>query len=102
MGRDGKTVKRGKTDSPKRSGSTRRVERSPEDIPDWTVIDPKIIAGAIGAVALRGGAIRFGYSSDGGCFTIGIYGDGDPYTEFTRTAGECVELLEGITERWNE
>ena len=38
--------------------------------------------------------MRFGYSRDQGAFAIGVYGDGDPYTDFVSCAEPIDEYLE--------
>jgi hypothetical protein len=70
---------------------------------DWASADPLLLVTAICAVAKTGGALRFGYSRDGGAYSIGVYGDGQPYTlwcrpgdtdEVTRTLTELIEDFE--------
>lgn len=46
----------------------------------WTDCDATSLIECIAIVAKVGGALRLGYSRDGGAFAIGVYGDGDPYT----------------------
>lgn len=45
-----------------------------------------------------GGALRFGYSRDGGAYAVGIYGDGEPYTEFVRPGEDMDSFLEEVCE----
>jgi hypothetical protein len=65
-------------------GPSRGLRRKPGGIADWTSADPEALRNAITAAAFVGGAVRFGYSRDGGAYAIGIYGDGEPYTEFVK------------------
>lgn len=65
----------------------RRVETQ---VADWAKVDSREIQDAIAAVAQCGGALRFGYTRDGGAYAVGVYGAGDPYTEYIRP-GEDVE-----------
>lgn len=40
---------------------------------DWTAVDPGYVLSLIAAIANEGGAVRFGYTRDGGSYTVGIY-----------------------------
>lgn len=58
---------------------------------DWGTVDMAQIQETIAQVASAGGAIRFGYTADGGAYAVGVYGDGPkPYTEYVRP-GEDIE-----------
>lgn len=84
----------------KRVDNERRVTRGSEDAADWTSINPRAMAEAIGMVASRGGALRFGYTRDGGAYALGIYGDGEPYTEFFKPSDNIEEYLIGLIDAW--
>ncbi len=74
----------------------RRRKRNDETPADWGGCDPKILVSAIESVTKCGGAIRFGYSADGGAYSIGIYGDGEPFTEYKPGDADVDRWLEGI------
>jgi hypothetical protein len=45
-------------------------------------------------VALAGGALRLGYTADGGAYAIGVYGDGpEAYTEYIRPSENLDKVL---------
>lgn len=69
---------------------------------DWKQADPQVIRAAIVLVSSHGGALRFGYTSDGGAFAIGVYGDGAPYTEYVKPQEGITEFLEELCEAWKE
>jgi hypothetical protein len=81
-------------------GNSRRVVRDMEGPADWASADAGLMQEAIAKVTVRGGAIRFGYTSDGGAYSIGLYGDGDPYTDYVRPKEGINEYLRGIIESW--
>lgn len=83
-------------------GKSRGLGRKRVEAVDWTGIDGQKLIRAVAAAARCGGAIRCGYSRDGGVYSIGVYGDGDPYTEYCRTAGELEEILEAIVELFDD
>lgn len=62
--------------------SVRRRGRAVRHVADWGTANGAKLVSAIAAAANVGGALRFGYSRDGGAFAIGVYGDGEPYTDF--------------------
>lgn len=63
---------------------------------DWASCNPTTLMGAISAVAQDNGAIRLGYTRDGGAYAVGIYGDGEPFTEYIRPGEDINEYLEGL------
>jgi len=84
-----------------RGTQQKRLGRAAAYVPDWTHVSTDLIGRAIAGVARNVGALRFGYSRDGSSFAIGVYGDGEPYTEFFRTPEECDEFLAAIIEDTN-
>lgn len=55
-----------------------------QDVADWQGVNADGILRAIAVVAYRGGALRFGYTRDGGAYAVGIYLGGDHFTEYIR------------------
>ncbi len=89
----------GKKSRRSKESKTRRLMREVTPA-DWGSVQPELIAGVVVAVATSGGAVRFGYTSDGGAYAIGLYGDGDPYTEYVRPAEDIEVVLKGLIEIW--
>jgi len=81
---DGKSTKHFKS---------RGLNRKSATTADWVTADALTLQRAISAAAITGGALRFGYSRDGGAYAIGIYGDGEPYTEFLKPGEDLDEFL---------
>jgi hypothetical protein len=73
---------------------SRTTRRRPIAIANWNDATPATLVRAIVAAASADGALRFGYSRDGGAFAIGVYGDGDPYTDFVGGNEPIDEYLE--------
>lgn len=69
---------------------------------DWREVNADIIQWLICNVAKQGGAVRFGYTRDGGAYALGIYGDGEPYTEYIRPSDDVDGTLRYIAEQWAE
>lgn len=66
------------------NGSTksRGLRKGSSEAADWRKANGDLLRDTIHLAASTGGALRFGYSRDGGALSLGIYGDGDPYTEW--------------------
>lgn len=63
---------------------------------DYGGINAELIREAIETITAHGGAIRFGYTSDGGAYAIGIY-DGDArFTEYFRSDDEVSNYLRDV------
>jgi len=84
------------------SRSRRRKARGSQQKADWTSIDGGTLQAVIAAVTSNGGAIRFGYTRDGGGYAVGILGDGDPYTEYLRPSDDVTGYLEEIISEWSD
>ena len=70
------------------------VRREPAD---WKSIDNEAISAAISAVGSIGGAVRFGYSRDGGAYAVGVYGlEAQPYTDYLRPGDDVSAYLYGL------
>lgn len=96
-------VKRDSNFNPVRG--SRGIRRDKGGVADWANADASTALRAIERASVVGGALRFGYSRDGGAYAIGIYGDGDPYTEFVKPIEdidgfllEVIALFESIAD----
>jgi hypothetical protein len=59
--------------------------RQPTVPADWKSVDASAIHDLVCAITAMGGAIRLGYTRDGGAYAIGLYGlEANPYTEYIR------------------
>lgn len=65
---------------------------------DWATVDSEKIKAAIAAASSNGGALRFGYTRDGGAYALGILGDGDPYTIYCGSSDDIHKTLDEIRE----
>jgi len=92
----------GKDANEEKARRTRRVRRSRGGTCDYAMADGPIVLAAIAQVAARGGAVRLGYTSDGGAYAIGIYGDGDPYTEYVKPSEDINEFFRELREAWDD
>jgi len=77
--------------------STRRRRRQSQTA-DWGSAEPELLSELIQRITARDGAIRFGYTTDGGAYSVGIYGDGKPFTEFLPGTADVNDWLTGFIE----
>lgn len=63
---------------------------------DWTEVDGELLKKAVAVVARMDGAMRLGYTRDGGAFAVGIYGDGSPFTEYYHGVEETEDFLRRV------
>jgi len=71
-----------------------RRETDEQNGANWATVDGSTIHSTICKVTAAGGALRFGYTLDGGAYALGIYGDGAaPYTEYIRPSEDIERIL---------
>lgn len=78
------------------TGKSRGLRKESSEAADWRLADGELLRDIIHLAASTGGALRFGYSRDGGAMSIGIYGDGDPYTEWVKPSEDLNEKLRDV------
>lgn len=89
-----------KKDESKKVSEAKRLRRSGSvptgTVADWAAADGVLLAKAIAAIARLGGALRLGYTRDGGAYAVGFYGDGEPFTEYIPPSDDIDEFLRGV------
>lgn len=81
------------TRSDDKKSQSRGLSRRGGAVADWASANPATIMDVIIAASIVHGAVRFGVTSDGGAYSVGIYGDGEPYTEYCRPSENLDEFL---------
>jgi hypothetical protein len=79
--------------------SGRRFQRNSASagVADWATVEAETLKSCIVTVALAGGALRLGYTADGGAYAIGVYGDGpEAYTEYVRPSENLDKVLKDL------
>lgn len=86
-------------------GKSRGLRGNKVGVADWDTANMGLLVKAISTAANCGGALRFGYTADGGAYAVGIYGDGKPYNEYISpnddvniTLALIIELFEAIAD----
>lgn len=56
--------------------------RKGDGVADWHNANPEIVLRLVCVVSVQGGAVRYGYTRDGGAYSIGIYLGDDSQTYY--------------------
>lgn len=84
-----------------RAKATRRIDRSASEPADWSSVDGGILQELITRVTAHGGAVRFGYTSDGGAYAVGFYDGDDKYTEYIRPNEDVNDVIRAFIAAWS-
>lgn len=76
-----------------KKGYRKHRERRSSGLVTWDSIGSELLRDAVSAVSKSGGALRLGYTRDQGAYAIGVYGEGDPYTEYFHSVQDCTEFF---------
>lgn len=76
----------------------RRARRGTDESADWSAVELASLREAISAVTSAGCKITLGYGGDGGSYSIGILGDGEPYTDYIRPTESIEAFLSEVVE----
>ena len=61
--------------------------------PDWGRIDPDLLWKVIQRLTADDGAVMFGYSWDGGSYSVKVYAGGEPLKGYFHKDEELIEFL---------
>ena len=87
-------VQRENRDGSKQSRNRiRSATRGNAGIADWASVAPELLSRVVSAITRRQCAIQFGYTRDGGNYSIRIVGDGEPYNEYPEGTAAIEQLL---------
>ena len=67
------------------------------NVADWGSVDAQVLVKAIETASKKGGAIRLGYTRDGGAYAIGVYCGPIYFTDFVRPAEDVDQYLKDLT-----
>ena len=73
-------------------------QRVSNGVADWHNADAALVLQLVCVVAVEGGAVRFGYTRDGGAYSIGLYLGTDSKTYYCNDAEGINEQLKELIE----
>jgi hypothetical protein len=71
-------------------------------VADWESVEGAIVVKAAAAIAGHGGALRLGYTRDGGAYAIGLYDGDDKSTVYVPPSESVEEALNEIIEYYRK
>ena len=71
-------------------------------IADWAGVDGDCVVRCVAAIGVGGGALRLGYTRDGGAYAIGIYDGDDKQTIYVPPSESVEEVLNEIREHYEK
>jgi len=69
---------------------------------DWASVDGGMVVRAVAALGAHGGAMRLGYTRDGGAYAIGIYDGDDKQTVYVSPNESVEEVLQEIIDHYGK
>jgi hypothetical protein len=66
--------------------------------PDWGRMEPELLWRVIQRCTQDDGAVMFGYSRDGGAYSIKVYDGGEPEKAYFHTDAETIDFLQFLLE----
>lgn len=69
---------------------------------DWSEVDGALLAKMVQAVARTGGALRLGFTRDGGAYAVGFYDGDDKHTEYISPNDDVNEFMRGVIEDYED
>lgn len=71
-------------------------------VADWYNASPELVFRLVCIVAVEGGAVRFGYTRDGGAYSIGLYLGDNSKTYYCNDAEGINEQLQELIKHFTE
>ena len=72
--------------------------KEPGMVADYGSVDSKNLQRCIAAIAKVGGALRFGYTRDGGAYAVGVYYSGETETVYIKPSEDFDAVLSTVIE----
>jgi hypothetical protein len=74
------------------------VNHSKNGVADWNNADCQLVLALVCIVSSNGGAVRYGYTRDGGAYSIGMYLEDDSKTYYCNEKDGINETLSELIE----
>lgn len=71
-------------------------------VADWMGADADLLQKTIAKASAKHGAIRFGYTRDGGAYSIGVYAGVDYFTDYVRPTESIDDYLRDLLTSFEE
>lgn len=95
-----------KKDDKRRAAFERRANGKPRStggqIADWAGADGAQLGRTVAAITKTGDAIRFGYTRDGGAYSVALLHNGENHTDYIPPSDDINEYLKGLEDDYTE
>jgi hypothetical protein len=72
------------------------------NVADWKSIDSVLLQNVVAMASFKGGALRLGYTRDGGAYAIGVYAANEYFTDYVRPGEDIEGYLNSLLESFAE
>jgi len=73
-----------------------------QQVADWTSCNARLLQDVVANASVKGGAVRFGYTRDGGAYSIGVYLRDGYFTDYIRPSEDIDIYLQTLAESFND
>lgn len=80
----------------------RRAARGKASVADWGTADPQRVVALISTVTRANGLCSFGYTRDGGTYTITVIVDGERFTDYCRPTESLDDFLDVLRDDYTD
>lgn len=95
MGRDKRETEQSTFRKPRKSSQV-------GDVADWGGVNAEVLQKTIEIASKKGGAIRLGYTRDGGAYAIGVYAGSTYFTDYVRPNEDIEQYLADLSSSFDE
>lgn len=67
------------------------------NVADWGSVNAQVLVKLIEVSSKKGGAVRLGYTRDGGAYAIGVYCGSNYFTDYVRPSEDVDQYLTDLT-----
>jgi hypothetical protein len=69
---------------------------------DWALADSALLIKVICKVGIKHGAIRLGYTRDGGAYSVGVYAGDEYFTDYVRPGEDIDAYLQDLLQSFED
>lgn len=79
-----------------------RATTNTSEVADWGSINAEKLVRTIAIASKRGGALRLGYTRDGGAYAVGVYAGSNYFTDYVRPSEDIEGYLDSLTQSFED
>lgn len=79
-----------------------RTSANVSEVADWGSVNAEKLVRTIATASKQGGAVRLGYTRDGGAYAIGVYAGSNYFTDYVRPTEDIEGYLDDLTKSFED